>query len=120
MLIVIRSNSISYRHTQFSLSASGARRQWQPDRWQRHDRDREGHLAVGIIWAPGRRPAQRAVAVPARMLQAASPFLFGVLLDRVGNEAAGLSAGLCLAAFGSLFLLRPRCAVAARPSPVRS
>jgi hypothetical protein len=42
------------------------------------------------------------------MLQAASPFLFGLLLDRVGIEAAGLSAGLCLAAFGSLFLLRPR------------
>jgi hypothetical protein len=40
-----------------------------------------------------------------------------VLLDRVGIGALGLSAGLCLAAFGSLFLLRPRDAVAARPSP---
>jgi len=78
-------------------------------------------------------------------LQAASPFLFGLLLDRVGIDAVGLSAGLCLAAFGSLFpcpwhcsgrrdtacaagcyrrrpgcLLRPRCGVAARPWPVRS
>jgi MFS family permease len=60
------------------------------------------------------------LSVPARMLQASSPFLFGLLLDRVGIEAVGLSAGLCLAAFGSLFLLRPRCTVAVRPSPVRS
>jgi hypothetical protein len=52
-----------------------------------------------------------------RTLQSAAPFLFGVLLDRVGIGALGLSAGLCLAAFGSLFLLRPRDAVAARPSP---
>jgi hypothetical protein len=42
------------------------------------------------------------------MLQAASPFLFGLLLDRAGIEAVGLSAGLCFAAFSSLFLLRPR------------
>jgi hypothetical protein len=53
------------------------------------------------------------------MLQAAAPFLFGLLLDRVGLGAVGLSAGLCLAAFASLFLLRPRAAVAAHPSPVR-
>jgi hypothetical protein len=30
-----------------------------------------------------------------------------------------ISAGLSLVAFGSLFLLRPRVAVAARPSPAR-
>ncbi len=53
------------------------------------------------------------------MLQAAAPFLFGLLLDRVGLGAVGLSAGLCLAAFAALFLLRPRAAVAAHPSPVR-
>jgi hypothetical protein len=47
------------------------------------------------------------------VLQSASPFLFGLLLDRVGIGVVGLSAGLCLAAFGSLFLLRPRGAVAA-------
>jgi hypothetical protein len=59
------------------------------------------------------------LSAPARMLQAAAPFLFGLLLDRVGLGAVGLSAGLCLAAFASLFLLRPRAAVAAHPSPVR-
>jgi hypothetical protein len=40
-------------------------------------------------------------------------------LDRVGIGAIGLSAGLSLAAFGSLFLLRPRRAEPAHPSPVR-
>src|SRR6202045_3512298 len=59
------------------------------------------------------------LSAPARMLQAAAPFLFGLLLDRVGIGAVGLTAGLCLAAFGSLFLLRPPRAVAMHPSPVR-
>src|ERR1700731_3793080 len=59
------------------------------------------------------------LSAPARMLQAAAPFLFGLLLDRVGIGAVGLTAGLCLASFGSLFLLRPRRAVATHPSPVR-
>ena len=59
------------------------------------------------------------LSAPARVFQSAAPFLFGLLLDRAGIAAVGLSAGLCLAAFGSLFLLRPSRAVAARPSPVR-
>jgi hypothetical protein len=58
-------------------------------------------------------------SAPARTLQAAAPFLFGLLLDRAGVGAVGLSAGLCLAAFGSLFLLRARYAVAAQPSAIR-
>jgi MFS family permease len=59
------------------------------------------------------------LSAPARTLQAAAPFLFGLLLDAAGIGAVALSAGLCLAAFGSLFLLRPRRAVAAQPSTVR-
>jgi uncharacterized membrane protein YhhN len=42
-----------------------------------------------------------------------------LLLDAAGIGAVAVSAGLCLAAFGSLFLLRPRHAVAAQPSTVR-
>jgi MFS family permease len=80
----------------------------------------KGTLPLALFGPQGYGLRSGLLSAPARMLQAASPFLFGVLLDRVGIEAAGLSAGLCLAAFGSLFLLRPRCAVAARPSPVRS
>jgi MFS family permease len=59
------------------------------------------------------------LSAPARTLQAAAPFLFGLLLDEAGITAVGLSAGLCLAAFGSLLLLRPRRAVAAHPAAVR-
>jgi hypothetical protein len=59
------------------------------------------------------------LSAPARTLQAAAPFLFGLLLDRAGGGAVGLSAGLCLAAFGSLFLLRRGRIVAAHPSAVR-
>jgi hypothetical protein len=32
------------------------------------------------------------LSVPARMLQASSPFLFGLLLDRIGIQAVGVSA----------------------------
>jgi hypothetical protein len=48
------------------------------------------------------------LSASARTLQAAAPFLFGLLLDEAGIGAVGLSAGLCLAAFASLFLLRRR------------
>ena len=51
--------------------------------------------------------------------KSASPFLFGLLLDRFGVEAVWWSAGLCLAAFASLFALRPRRADTARASPAR-
>jgi hypothetical protein len=56
--------------------------------------------------------------MPARVLQSAAPFLFGLLLDRVGIAAVGLSAGLCLFAFASLLMLRSR-PVRAGASPVR-
>jgi len=48
------------------------------------------------------------LSAPARTVQAAAPFLFGLLLNAAGIGAIALSAGLSLAAFGSLFLLRPR------------
>ena len=46
------------------------------------------------------------LSVAAGILQSAAPFLFGLLLDRVGIAVIGLSAGLCLSAFGSLLMLR--------------
>jgi MFS family permease len=55
------------------------------------------------------------LSAPARVLQSAAPFLFGLLLDRVGVGAVWLSAGLCLAAFASLFMLRWRASVLAGP-----
>jgi MFS family permease len=77
----------------------------------------KGTLPLALFGPQGYGRRSGLLSVPARTLQSAAPFLFGVLLDRVGIGALGLSAGLCLAAFGSLFLLRPRDAVAARPSP---
>jgi MFS family permease len=79
----------------------------------------KGTLPLALFGAGGYGLRSGLLSAPARMLQAASPFLFGLLLDQVGIGAVGLSAGLCLAAFGSLFLLRPRRAGATHPSPVR-
>jgi MFS family permease len=79
----------------------------------------KGTLPLALFGPAGYGRRSGLLSAPARMLQAAAPFLFGLLLDRVGIGAIGLSAGLCLAAFGSLFLLRPRGAVATHRSPVR-
>ena len=76
----------------------------------------KGTLPLALFGPGGYGLRSGLLSAPARMLQAASPFLFGLLLDQVGIGAVGLSAGLCLAAFGSLFLLRPRRAVATYPS----
>ncbi len=80
----------------------------------------KGTLPLALFGPRGYGLRSGLLSAPARMLQAAAPFLFGLLLDRVGLVAVGLSAGLCLAAFAALFLLRPRRAVAAHPLPVRS
>ena len=77
----------------------------------------KGTLPLALFGPQGYGLRSGLLSAPARMLQSAAPFLFGLLLDRIGIGALGLSAGLCLAAFGSLFLLRPRNAVPARPSP---
>jgi MFS family permease len=79
----------------------------------------KGTLPLALFGPGGYGLRSGLLSAPARMLQAAAPFLFGLLLDRVGIGAVGLSAGLCLAAFGSLFLLCPRRAVATHPSPAR-
>jgi MFS family permease len=79
----------------------------------------KGTLPLALFGPEGYGRRSGLLSAPARTLQSTAPFLFGLLLDRIGIGALGLSAGLCLAAFGSLFLLRPRDAVAARPSPAR-
>lgn len=78
----------------------------------------KGTLPLALFGPQGYGRRSGLLSVPARVLQSAAPFLFGLLLDRIGIAAVGLSAGLCLAAFGSLFLLRPR-RVGTHPSPVR-
>ena len=51
--------------------------------------------------------------MPTRIAESAAPLLFGLLIDRIGTAAIAVSAGLCLAAFASLFALRSRATVAA-------
>jgi MFS family permease len=79
----------------------------------------KGTLPLALFGPGGYGLRSGLLSAPARVLQSAAPFLFGLLLIRAGVEAVWLSAGLCLAAFGSLFLLRRRKAVATRPSPAR-
>ena len=71
----------------------------------------KGTLPLALFGPQGYGLRSGLLSAPARMLQAAAPFLFGLLLDRIGIGALGLSAGLCLAGFGSLLLLRPHRAV---------
>jgi predicted MFS family arabinose efflux permease len=80
----------------------------------------KGTLPLAVFGPQGYGLRSGLLSAPARTLQAAAPFLFGLLLARAGIGAVGLSAGLCLAACGSLFLLRARHAVAAQPSAVGS
>jgi MFS family permease len=73
----------------------------------------KGTLPLALFGPQGYGRRSGLLSAPARTLQSAAPFLFGLLLDRVGIGALGLSAGLCFAAFGSLFLLRPHRAIVA-------
>jgi hypothetical protein len=53
------------------------------------------------------------LGAPARATQALAPFLFGLLLHRMGVGSIAISAGRCLLAFLALFLLKAR----AEPAP---
>ncbi len=67
----------------------------------------KGTLPLALFGPRGYGLRSGLLSAPARVLQSASPFLFGLLLNRFGVEAVWWSAGLCLAAFASLFALRP-------------
>ncbi len=75
-----------------------------------------GTLPLAIFGPAGYGLRTGILAAPARVALSAAPFVFGVLLDRFGESAVLLSAGLSLAAFGSLLLLRPRAGPAAAPA----
>jgi MFS family permease len=66
----------------------------------------KGTLPLAMFGPQGYGLRSGLLSAPARVLQAAAPFLFGLLLDRFGVNAVWWSAGLCLAAFASLFALR--------------
>ena len=76
-----------------------------------------GTLPLAIFGPAGYGLRTGLLSVPARLSVAAAPFLFGLLLDRVGTLAVLLTVALNLSAFGSLWLLRPRPAPRIAPAP---
>ena len=76
-----------------------------------------GTLPLAIFGPSGYGLRTGLLSVPARLSVAAAPFLFGLLLDRVGILAVLLTVGLNLSAFGALWLLRPRPAPRIAPAP---
>jgi MFS family permease len=67
-----------------------------------------GTLPLALFGPTGYGKRTGILAVPTRIAESAAPFLFGLLIDRIGTAAIAVSAGLCLAAFASLFALRSR------------
>jgi MFS family permease len=67
-----------------------------------------GTLPLAIFGPAGYGKRNGFLAVPTRIAESAAPFLFGLLIDRIGTAAIAVSAGLCLAAFASTFALRSR------------
>jgi predicted MFS family arabinose efflux permease len=76
----------------------------------------KGTLPLAIFGPAGYGLRIGILSVPARVALSAAPFVFGVLLDWMGTFAVVISAGLSLAAFASLWLLRPRAAPAVAPA----
>jgi hypothetical protein len=73
----------------------------------------KGTLPLAIFGPIGYGQRNGLLSVPARVALSAAPFIFGLLLDRIGLYAVLLSAGLSLVAVVSLTLLRPRQGTAA-------
>jgi MFS family permease len=69
-----------------------------------------GTLPLAIFGPTGYGRRTGILAAPSRVILSAAPFVFGVLLDWIGVLAVLVSAGISLAAFASLCLLRPRTA----------
>ena len=78
----------------------------------------KGTLPLALFGPLGFGQRSGVLSAPARALQAVAPFLFGLLLDRYGVGALALSAGLNLAAFLSLFLLRARASPSRADAPI--
>jgi hypothetical protein len=67
-----------------------------------------GTLPLHLFGAGGYGLRQGLLMMPARFMQAGAPFLFDVLMARVGTAALGLTAALGVASFVVLSLLPRR------------
>jgi MFS family permease len=70
----------------------------------------KGTLPLAIFGPAGYGLRNGLLSVPARIALSAAPFVFGLLLDRMGARALLVSAAVSVAAFASLLLLRQRSA----------
>lgn len=77
----------------------------------------KGTLPLLLFGAHGYGARQGWLMLPARVVQALSPFLFGLALQRLGSAALMLSLALSLAAFVALLLLRAPAAAGNAPRP---
>ncbi len=78
----------------------------------------KGTLPLVIFGPAGYGRRTGILAAPARAAQAASPLVFGLLIDRLGVGALAVSAGLSIAALLALLALRARTSPVALPSRV--
>jgi MFS family permease len=76
----------------------------------------KGTLPLEIFGPSGYGLRSGMLGAPARAAQAASPLIFGMLLDKMGVGALAISAGLSLSALMALLLLRTRGAAQAFPT----
>jgi MFS family permease len=75
----------------------------------------KGTLPLAVFGPVGYGARTGLISAPSRLLQATAPFLFGLVLENGGADAAlALTSGCCLLAFVALMLLRAAPAVAAR------
>jgi len=68
----------------------------------------KGTLPLAIFGPAGYGLRNGILSVPTRVAEASAPLLFGLLLAGIGSQAVLVTAGLCLSAFASLWLLRAR------------
>jgi MFS family permease len=67
-----------------------------------------GTVPLALFGPAGYGERTGLLGAPARAAQAFSPFIFGLLLERMGVAVIAVSAGLCLAALAALLALRLR------------
>jgi hypothetical protein len=76
----------------------------------------KGTLPLAIFGPVGYGLRNGIFGAPARAAQAASPLIFGLLIDWLGVGALAVSAGMSIAALLALMALRARTSPAAMPS----
>src|SRR5712675_924731 len=76
----------------------------------------KGTVPLAIFGPVGYGLRSGILGAPARATQAASPLLFGVLIDYLGTGVLAISAGLSLSAFFALLMLKARAAAAPAPA----